>query len=442
MICVGAISLGCAKNLVDTEVMLGLLGAAGYVITSDPGSADVLVINTCAFITPAQRESIAAILEAARYKEEGRLKALVVAGCLVQRHGRALLQEMPEIDALVGTGRVGEVVAAVAGALAGEKPVLLGLPGLLSGPVPRLLTTPPYLAYIKIAEGCSNRCSFCIIPQLRGPYRSRCREEILAEARSLSAQGVKEVVLVAQDTTKWGLDLYGRPGLPALLREVARLEGIRWVRLLYAYPTGISDELLAVLAEEEKVCKYLDIPLQHVSPRLLRAMKRPVIDVPGLVHRVRAAVPGITLRTTFIVGFPGETAADFALLAATVRECGFDRVGIFPYFREEGTEAAALPEQVPWKEKKERLRQLRILAREISLQRNREKVGQEFLVLVEGRKGRRFYGRSEADAPEVDGKVYFTAREMPAPGTFIRVRVTGARPYDLIGEMTGIPEVP
>lgn len=442
MICVGIISLGCAKNLVDTEVMLGLLGTAGYAITSDPGSADVLVINTCAFITPAQRESIAAILEAARYREEGRLKALVVAGCLAQRHGRALLQEMPEIDALVGTGRVGEVVAAVTGALAGEKPVLLGPPGLPSGTAPRLLTTPPYLAYIKIAEGCSNRCSFCIIPQLRGPYRSRCREEILAEARSLSAQGVKEVVLVAQDTTRWGLDLYGRPDLPVLLQEVARLEGLRWVRLLYAYPTGISDELLGVMAEEEKVCNYLDIPLQHVSPRLLRAMKRPVVDVPGLVRRVRAAVPGVTLRTTFIVGFPGETAADFALLAATVRECGFDRVGIFPYFREEGTEAAALPEQVPWKEKRERLRQLRALAREISLQRNREKVGREFLVLVEGRKGRRFYGRSEADAPEVDGKVYFTAREALAPGTFVRVRVSRAQPYDLIGEMTGIPEVP
>ncbi|MGQ9512577.1 30S ribosomal protein S12 methylthiotransferase RimO [Thermodesulfitimonas sp.] len=442
LIYVGAISLGCAKNLVDTEVMLGLLGAAGYAITADPGSADVLLINTCAFITPAQRESIAAILEAARYKEEGRLKALVVAGCLAQRHGQALLREMPEIDALIGTGKVGEVVTAVTGALAGKKPVLLGLPGFLSGTAPRLLTTPAYMAYIKIAEGCSNRCSFCVIPQLRGPYRSRCREEILAEARSLAAQGVKEVTLVAQDTTKWGLDLYGRPELPSLLREVARLEGIRWVRLLYAYPTGISDELLGVLAAEEKVCNYLDIPLQHVSPQLLRAMKRPVIDVPRLVERVRAAVLGVTLRTTFIVGFPGETAADFALLAATVRECGFDRVGIFPYFREEGTAAAALPGQVPWRVKRERLRQLWSLACEVSLQRNQEKVGRELLVLVEGSKGRRFYGRSEADAPEVDGKVYFTARETLPPGTFVRVRVTGARPYDLVGEMIGIPEIP
>lgn len=435
MIYVCAVSLGCAKNRVDTEVMLGLLGSAGYALTSDPRAADVMIVNTCAFITPAQRESVNAILDAARYKDEGRLRALVVAGCLAERHGTALLREVAEIDALLGTGKVDAVTAVVEGALAGTRPAVLGDPGFLHTGEPRLLTTPPYTAYLKIAEGCSNPCSFCVIPALRGPYRSRRREDILREAELLAAGGVKELVLVAQDTTRWGLDIYGRPGLPGLLRELGRLNGIRWVRLLYAYPTGISDELLTVIAEEGKVCKYLDLPLQHVSPMLLRAMRRPVVDVQGLVKRVRTAVPGITLRTTFIVGFPGETAADFASLEQAVGEGIFDRTGVFAYSREEGTAAADLPEQVPWKTKQERLRRLWAAARGVSLAHNRSLVGRDVLVLAEGKRGRLFYGRSEADAPEVDGKIYFTSPRPVAPGEFVTVRITGGRAYDLVGNV-------
>lgn len=434
MIYVGAVSLGCAKNRVDTEVMLGLLGSAGYAVTSDPRAAEVLIVNTCAFITPAQRESVNAVLGAARFKDEGRLRALVVAGCLAERHGAALLDEMTEIDALLGTGKVGAVAAVVEDALTGKRPAVLGDPGFLQTGEPRLLTTAPYTAYLKIAEGCSNPCSFCVIPALRGPYRSRRKEDILKEAEALAAAGVKELVLVAQDTTRWGLDLYGRPGLAGLLRELARFNGFRWLRVLYAYPTGVSDELLTVIAEENRVCKYLDLPLQHVSPRLLRAMKRPAVDVRELVKRVRAKVPGITLRTTFIVGFPGETAADFASLEEAVGEGGFDRTGAFAYSREEGTAAAGLPARVPWKTKQERLRRLRAAARGVSLARNRDMVGRDVLVLAEGKRGRLFYGRSEADAPEVDGKVYFTSPRPVAPGEFVTVRITGAKAYDLVGK--------
>lgn len=434
MIYISAISLGCAKNRVDTEVMLGLLGSAGYAIASDPRVADVMLVNTCAFITPARRESVNAILEAARYKNEGRLRALVVAGCLAERYGTVLFGEMPEIDALLGTGKIGAVATVVEDVLAGKRPALLGDPGFVYTGEPRLLTTPPYTAYLKIAEGCRNPCSFCVIPALRGPYRSRRREEILKEAELLAAGGVKELVLVAQDTTRWGLEIYGRPELPGLLRELARINGIRWIRVLYAYPTGISGELLNVIAEESKVCRYLDLPLQHVSPRLLRAMKRPVINVPELLKRVRAAVPGITLRTTFIVGFPGETEADFASLEKVVAEGSFDLTGVFAYSREEGTAAADLPEQVPWRTKQERLRRLRAVARGVSLARNRRMVGRELLVLVEGKRGRLFYGRSEADAPEVDGKVCFTSSRQLKPGEFVPVRISGARAYDLIGE--------
>ncbi|MEW6447308.1 MAG: 30S ribosomal protein S12 methylthiotransferase RimO [Bacillota bacterium] len=439
LVYVGAISLGCAKNRVDTEVMLGLLGSAGYVVTSDPQAADVLIVNTCAFITPAQRESVNAILEAARYKDEGRLRALVVAGCLAERHGTALLQEMTEIDALLGTGKAAAVVTVVRDALAGKRPAVLGDPGFIYTGEPRLLTTPPFTAYLKIAEGCSNPCSFCVIPMLRGPYRSRRREDILKEAELLAAGGVKELVLVAQDTSRWGLDIYGRPELTGLVRELACINGVRWVRLLYAYPTGISEELLSTLAEESKVCKYLDLPLQHVSPRLLRAMKRPVVNVRQLVQWVRTAVPGITLRTTFIVGFPGETAADFASLEEAVGEGLFDRTGVFAYSREAGTAAAGFPEQVPWRTKQERLRRLRAVARGVSLARNRGMVGRDVLVLAEGKRGRLFYGRSEADAPDVDGKVYFTSSRPVVPGEFVTVRITGARAYDLVGEVPKVP---
>lgn len=434
LIYVGAISLGCAKNRVDTEIMLGLLGQAGYGMTADPQRADLLLVNTCAFITPAARESIKTILEAGRYKQEGRLRAVVVTGCLVQRYGAALVREMPEIDAVLGTGEIGKVALVAKQALQGKKPVVIGRPGFVNTIEPRLVTTPLHTAYLKIAEGCSNCCSFCLIPSLRGPYRSRKREDIMAEAVSLASRGAKELVLVAQDATRWGTDLYGRAGLPGLLRELARLDGVRWVRVLYAYPAGVSEELLATLAEEEKICKYLDIPLQHVSPYLLKAMNRPVIDARELVRRIRSTVPGIAIRSTFIVGFPGETEADFAAVEEALREIKFDHVGVFAYSREDGAPAAGFAGQVPWKVKRERAGRLRKLARDLSILRNRERVGQEILVLVEGKRGRFFYGRSEADAPEVDGRVYFTSEQPIEPGDFAGVRITGARVYDVVGE--------
>jgi ribosomal protein S12 methylthiotransferase len=434
MILVGAISLGCAKNRVDTETMLGLLGAAGYGIAADPREADLLLVNTCAFITAAQRESVKTVLEAARYKQEGRLKTLLVTGCLPQRHGEALIREVPEIDALLGTGTVGEVVRVAKEALEGKKPVVIGKPGFVNAAEPRLLTTPSYTAYLKIAEGCSNRCTFCLIPTLRGSHRSRRPDHILAEAKSLAGRGVKELVLVAQDTTRWGMDLYGRADLPRLLRQLAQLEAVRWVRVMYANPTGITAELLAAVQEEDKICKYLDIPLQHVSPHLLRAMNRPVVDARELVAKVRAAVPGITLRTTLMVGFPGETEADYAALEESVREIKFDHLGVFAYSREEGPAAAGFEKQVPWKLKRARATRLKRVAGELSITRNLGRAGREDLVLVEGKRGRFYYGRGECDAPEVDGGVYFTSVRPVEPGDFVRVLVTGARDYDVVGE--------
>jgi ribosomal protein S12 methylthiotransferase len=434
MIIVGAVSLGCAKNRVDTETMLGLLGAAGYGIAADPREADLLLVNTCAFITAAQRESVKAVLEAARYKQEGRLKALLVTGCLPQRHGDVLMREVPEIDALLGTGVVAEVVRVVEEALEGKKPVAVGKPGFVNAAEPRLLTTPSYTAYLKIAEGCSNRCAFCLIPTLRGSHRSRRHDHILAEARSLADRGVKELVLVAQDTTRWGMDLYGRADLPRLLRQLAQLEGVRWVRVMYTNPAGITAELLAAVQEEEKICKYLDIPLQHVSPHVLTAMNRPVVDAVELVAAVRGAVPGITLRTTLMVGFPGETGADYAALERSAREIRFEHLGIFAYSREEGPAAAGFSDQVPWKTKRERAARLKRVAGELAVARNLSRVGGEVLVLTEGKRGRLYYGRGEGDAPEVDGGVYFTSPRPVKPGDFVRVRVTESRDYDVVGE--------
>ncbi|MEW6183351.1 MAG: 30S ribosomal protein S12 methylthiotransferase RimO [Bacillota bacterium] len=434
MIFVCALSLGCAKNRVDTEVMLGLLGTAGYGVTSDPQAADVILVNTCAFIAAAQRESIITLLEATGYKQEGRLRALIAAGCLAERHGAALLREIPEIDAVLGTGKLDRVVEVVEGALEGRKPVVTGDPGFLHSTEPRLLTTPSYTAYIKIAEGCGNRCSFCVIPALRGRFRSRSREDIVTEAGLLAAGGVKELILVAQDTTKWGTDLYGRPGLPGLLQELAHLDGVRWIRLLYAYPTGISEELLRVMAEEERICRYLDIPLQHVSPHLLKSMNRPVTDAKELVRKVRAAVPGVALRTTFIVGFPGETETDFTALKEAVRELKFEHVGVFAYSREDGTPAAAMSGRVSGKVREKRARDLKKVTRELSFSRNQSRVGQEIPVLAEGKQGRFFRGRSESDAPDVDGTVCFDAVRPVEPGDFVKVRVTAAKAYDLIGE--------
>ena len=433
-------SLGCDKNRVDTENMLGFLHEAGYDFTGHESLADVILVNTCAFIDAAQQEAVNTILDLARYKEKGRCRALVVAGCLAQRYGKALLAEMPEIDGLVGTGEVDKIGEVVARCLAGEKVVMIGAPGYLPGTtVPRVPTLPPHTTYIKIAEGCSNCCRYCIIPRLRGPYRSRPPEAIVEDARRAIAAGAKEIILVAQDTTRYGADLEKGPGLAGLLRCLARLDGVHWIRLLYCYPTGITDDLLEVLAGEPRICRYLDVPIQHVSDRILRAMGRPTTqaDLRALLARVREAVRGITIRSTFMVGYPGETEEDYEELLSFMVDMRFDRAGFFAFSPQEGTPAAGLPRQVPHEVKQERLIRAAALQKQISHALNRAKVGREIEVLAEGKQGKRYFGRTEGDAPEVDGRVYFTGNMSVSPGDFVKVRITRALPYDLEGEAVG-----
>jgi len=420
--------------------MLGFLRQAGCDFTSHESLADVILINTCAFIDAAQQEAVNTILDLARYKETGRCRALVVAGCLAQRYGRALLAEMPEIDGLIGTGQVDKIGEVVVRCLAGEKVVMVSAPGYLPAEaVPRVATLPPYTTYIKIAEGCSNCCRYCVIPRLRGPYRSRPPEAVLGEAKCAITAGAREIVLVAQDTTRYGADLEKGLGLAGLLRSLARLDGVRWIRLLYCYPNGITDDLLEVLAGEPRICRYLDIPIQHASDRILRAMGRPTTqaDLRMLLARVREAVPGITIRSTFMVGYPGETEDDFEELLSFLVDMRFDRAGFFAFSPQEGTPAARLPRQVPDEVKQERLKRAAALQKQISHALNRAKVGQEVEVLAEGKQGRRYFGRTEGDAPEVDGRVYFTGNILLSPGDFLKVRITRALPYDLEGEAVG-----
>ncbi|MEW5952978.1 MAG: 30S ribosomal protein S12 methylthiotransferase RimO [Bacillota bacterium] len=438
---VGVVSLGCAKNLVDTELMLGKLRQAGFTITSREDEADILIVNTCGFINSAKEEAIDTILSLARYREKGSCRALLVAGCLAQRYGRELLAEMPEIDGLIGTGEVSRVVEAVRAVLEGERICLAGKPGYLPGPgEQRLRTTPPYLAYVKIAEGCENRCTYCAIPDLRGAYRSRPTEELADEVRLLSGEGVREVILVAQDTTRYGLDLYGKLSLAALLKCLGRIEGPDWYRILYCYPAGIDDDLISAIAEEEKVCKYIDLPLQHISDKILRLMNRRGTSrqIAGLIEKMRAGIPGLTLRTTFLVGFPGETEEDFKQVLDFMEEMRFERLGVFAYSREEGTPAAGLPGQVPEEIKQERLDRAMALQQRISCVNNLGLAGTQARVLVEGRQpgnGGLYYGRSGAEAPDIDGKIVFSARAGLSPGDLVTVRITGARQYDLTGEL-------
>ncbi len=458
---VGLVSLGCPKNQVDSEVMLGLLAADGFTLTSDAASAEVLVVNTCAFIDPAKQESVNTILELARYKEAGRLKALVVTGCLAQRYADELARELPEVDALVGTGEFHRIAPVVRQALACRRVVAVSNPVFLyDETLPRVLATPRHTAYVKIGEGCNHRCAFCVIPAIRGAHRSRAVKSVVAEAEQLAAAGVREVVLVSQDTSHYGVDLHGRPSLPELLRAVARVDGLDWVRVHYLYPSELGDDLLEVFAAEPKVCRYLDVPLQHVAPGVLRRMRRPVrANGLELVSRLRRAVPGAVLRTSFIVGFPGETEADFRALLDFLAEARFDRVGIFAYSAEEGTPAAGWPDQVPDEVKAERVEQAMALQRDIARRLSAARVGQTLPVLVEGKAsvpaadwprlkaglaGNGAYpapeyrpllwGRTEFDAPEIDGRVYLFDRgiEPAGAGSLVRARVVDALDYDLV----------
>ncbi|MCL6639652.1 MAG: 30S ribosomal protein S12 methylthiotransferase RimO [Firmicutes bacterium] len=435
---IGLVSLGCPKNLVDSETMLGLLAKAGFSITAREEEADVLIVNTCSFIHDAKEESVRTLLELARHKAAGRLKALLAAGCLAQRYPEELAAEMPEVDGLIGTGDVAEIVRAVHRVLSGERVSPANAPGYPgAAAVPRLLATPRHTAYLKIAEGCDNRCSYCIIPEIRGPYRSRAAQDVLQEAADLAGRGARELILVAQDTTRYGTDLYGKPALAGLLEELARLEGVVWLRLMYAYPSLVNGGLIETIARNDKICRYLDMPLQHVSDSILKKMNRRSRqkDVVNLVRELRSAVPGIALRTSFIVGFPGETGDDFEELLDFIKTTRFDRVGVFAYSPEEGTPAALMPDQVSEEVKAERKERAMLLQQEISLERNAAKMGEEMTVLIEGRaRGKDVYhGRGEGDAPEIDGKVFVRSDAGLKPGDFVRVRVTGFREYDLDG---------
>lgn len=434
---IGLISLGCAKNLVDSEHMLALLRAAGWEITEDMAEADVGVVNTCGFIEAAKSEAIETILETAQYKQTGNMKGLVVTGCLVQRYADEMRKELPEIDAICGTGSYENIVDAANAALGGQKAAYMAdmASAALEGDRDRL--TPSYTAYFKIAEGCSNRCGYCIIPKLRGPYRSREMDALLEEARELADAGVKELIVIAQDITKYGMDLPEHKRLlPELLRRLCELD-FTWVRLHYLYPDQITDELIDVIAQEPKIVKYLDIPLQHVSKRILRAMHRPGDgeEFASLIAKLRARIPGLVLRTSLIVGLPGETEEEFAELCSFLQDVQIERVGVFEFSPEEGTEAAELPDQIDAETKANRRLIVEELQSGVLDDYNTSRHGETMDVLCEGFDDEQqlWYGRTYADSVEVDGHVYFEADDEPQEGEFVPVLITESLGPDLLG---------
>ncbi|MDA8211721.1 MAG: 30S ribosomal protein S12 methylthiotransferase RimO [Clostridia bacterium] len=440
---VGVVSLGCAKNLVDSEVMLGILDKANYAITGEEDQAEVLIVNTCGFIESAKQESINTILALAEHKQTGRCKVLILAGCLAQKYRDELARELPEVDAIVGTGEVENIAGIVEAAMSGgEKVVKVDSPEYLyDHNSPRIRTTPGYSAYVKVADGCDNCCSYCVIPELRGSYRSRPLESIEAEVKSLVEQGVKEVLLIAQDTTRYGIDIYGQFKLSELVERLSQIKDLHWIRLLYCYPTHFTEELISAMAKNPKVCKYLDIPLQHCDDEILQAMNRrgKRQDILDLIARLRKAMPDIVLRTSFIVGLPGETEVKFQALLDFIAEVRFDRAGIFTYSREPGTPAAGMENQVPDEVKEERYHRAMEALMQLSWEKNQARVGQTLEVLVEGKEENgHWFGRSQGDAPDIDGKVYFDG-DNPGPGSFVQVRITEAYEYDLMGEVINEP---
>lgn len=434
------ISLGCDKNLVDSEVMLGLLDKKGYQIVDSEEDADIIVVNTCCFIHDAKEESIQTILEMAEYKKEGKLKALIVTGCLAQRYQQEIIDEIPEVDAVLGTTSYDHIVEAVEEALAGNGHVVLeDVDALPDVKEKRLVTTGGHYAYMKIAEGCDKHCTYCIIPKLRGNYRSVPMEKLLAEAKDLADQGVKELILVAQETTVYGKDLYGEKSLHKLLRELCKISGIQWIRILYCYPEEIYDELIQTIKEENKVCHYLDLPIQHASDAVLKRMGRRTskAQLVEIIEKLRKEIPDISLRTTLITGFPGETQEQHEELKDFVDEMEFDRLGVFTYSPEENTPAATMTEQIPEEVKEDRQAELMELQQEIAFDLAEDMVGREVLVMIEGKVAdeNAYVGRTYKDAPNVDGLIFINTDEELMSGDFARVRVTGALEYDLIGEL-------
>ena len=437
----GFVSLGCAKNLVDTEVMLGIMQAHGIELTPNPADADILIVNTCAFILSAKEESITTILNLAEYKREN-CKALIVAGCIGQLYKRDLLNEMPEVDAVIGTGAWHRIMEAIEEALSGRRVILIGERRIIyDAKTPRLRTTPSYTAYVKIAEGCNNRCSFCSIPLIRGKQISRPIEDIRAEVEALAAEGVKEINLIAQDTTAYGIDLYGEPKLVELLRELVKTDA-HWIRILYAYPRRFTDELIDLIAAEPKICSYVDLPLQHASNKILKLMNRPDTreSMEALLKKIRERIPDVVIRSTFIVGFPGETDEDFMKLRTFLQTQRLDKVGVFTYSREEGTAAYDFPNQISEEVAQERYHDLMSLQSLISQQRNEELEGRELEVLIENRDEevpQVVAGRSYRDAPEVDGLVYIENDGRSKPGDLVRVKVLAGFVYDVAAERIG-----
>lgn len=441
---IGLVSLGCPKNLVDSEVMLGLAQQAGHELTQDASQADVLVVNTCAFIDSAKQESINAVLEMARHKKDGACRRLIVTGCLAERYREELKAEMPEIDAVLGTGEVPDIVRAISGTTAPHASPLTFFSGALptyiyDADTPRLLATPRHYAYVKIAEGCDYKCAFCIIPTLRGSYRSRPAASIVQEARARAARGVKELLLISQDTTFYGIDRHERGALARLLRELNTIDGLEWIRLLYLYPTTIDDDTLAAMAECDRVCKYVDLPLQHASNRVLKRMKRPGTrqQYDSLLARIRSRVPDVALRTTFIVGFPGENEDDLSELREFVNDHAFDHVGVFTYSHEEGTSAHAFEDDVPVRTKTARRNRLMSLQKRLVARRHRSRVGERIRAVVDGPSADHeliLMARLASQAPEIDASVYLTECDPSSyrAGDFVEVEIVGARDYDLI----------
>ncbi len=438
---VSLVSLGCPKNLVDAEVMLGYLSRDHYEVTTDETQADIIVVNTCSFIKEAKQESIDTILDLADRKHDARCRLLIVTGCLPQRYQEELAKELPEVDIFIGTGdypRIAEIIAEKNST--SEQLCYTGDPNFIyNDELPRLQSSPHYTAYLKIAEGCSNNCAYCVIPALRGALRSRQLASLLAEAEQLVAGGVKELNLIAQDITAYGKDLPDKPTLEQLIRELAKMEGLKWIRLLYAYPDGVTDSLIELIKSEPKVCKYLDLPIQHISDPILKQMKRRSGEqqIRTLISKLRSEIPDIAIRTSLIVGFPGETTEDFKKLLQYVEETRFDRLGVFCYSREEGTPAAEMPDQVSERIKRERHKKLMRTQARVSFKHNRTLVETEEEVLVEGYSEETdllLKGRSSRQAPDVDGLVYITAGNANV-GDIVRLKITDSSDYDLIGEI-------
>ncbi|MDO4623216.1 MAG: 30S ribosomal protein S12 methylthiotransferase RimO [Eubacteriales bacterium] len=437
------ISLGCDKNLIDSERMLGKLAGRGYEMTDDETDADIIIVNTCCFIDSAKEESINTILDMAQYKKDGKCQALIVTGCVAERYRQEVLDEIPEVDAIVGTNSYNKIEEAILAVGKGGRPSILEpLTGIPEGAKKRILTTGGFYEYIKIAEGCDKHCTYCAIPKMRGGFRSVPMEELIEEARDLAAQGVRELILVAQETTRYGVDLYGEKSLHILLQKLAEIEEIKWLRILYCYPEEIYPELIETIKTEPKVCHYLDLPIQHSADSILRRMGRRTShdDLVSIISNLREEIPDIALRTTLITGFPGETEEEHNELMDFIDEMEFDRLGVFTYSQEEGTPAAEMPDQIDEDTKKRRQDELMTLQQDISCAKGEEMIGRTLEVFIEGfmSENNAYVGRTYADTPNVDGLIFIQTDEVLNSGDFVQAKVTGALEYDLVGELISV----